>query len=287
MNYLTQNDIYFHTQIKKRVSLNPRFLDENFVSFIEKIVKNNVEGKCVKEGYVVPGTVIILERSIGNMNNNQFNGNIMFELKIGAKVCNIPVNSVIKAPVKKINKLGLLAELGPLMIIVPREIHTGKDLFKDIKIGEEIELLVIGKTYELNSKKISVYAKLNIEAKKKMKIAVRKGVKNTKNTQDKLVEETMVVQENDYDEITKESEDAIEAFEEDEDTDLEDDIAEETVEDMSDLEEDLDEEGEEGELDAELIDDEGSLESADELVDEEDEEFEDDEEEDPEEYDSA
>ena len=30
MSYLTQNDIYFHTQINRRVSLNPRFLDLDF-----------------------------------------------------------------------------------------------------------------------------------------------------------------------------------------------------------------------------------------------------------------
>ena len=64
MSSLTKNDIYFYTQIKKRVSLNPRYLDENFPAYIEKIVKNNVEGKCIKEGYVVPNTVIILKRSI-------------------------------------------------------------------------------------------------------------------------------------------------------------------------------------------------------------------------------
>ena len=71
MSYLTQNDIYFHTQIRRKVSLNPRYLDSNFSNFIEKIVKNGIEGKCVREGYVVPGTVVILERSMGSLNNTQ------------------------------------------------------------------------------------------------------------------------------------------------------------------------------------------------------------------------
>ena len=168
MSYLTHNDIYFHTQINRRVSLNPRFLDVDFAKYIEKIVKNNVEGRCIREGYVVPGTTIVLERSMGNLNNNQFNGNIIYDVKIGVKICNIPVNSVVKAPIIKMNKLGLLAELGPLMIIVPKEIHTNKDAFKDIKIGDEIELLIIGKTFELNSKKISVYAKLSSGSGNKM-----------------------------------------------------------------------------------------------------------------------
>lgn len=94
-----------------------------------------------------------------------------------SKICNIPVNSVVKAPIIKMNKLGLLAELGPLMIIVPKEIHSNKDAFKDIKIGDEIELLIIGKTFELNSKKISVYARLSTGGANKMKITARKGEK--------------------------------------------------------------------------------------------------------------
>ena len=189
MSSLTQKDIYFYTQIKKRISLNPRYLDENFPAYIEKIVKNNVEGRCIKEGYVVPNTVVILKRSIGNMNNNQFNGNITFDITIGAKVCNIPVNSVIKASVKKINKLGILAELGPLMIIVPKEIHQDKEPFSKINIGDEIDLLIIGKTFHLNSKIISIYAKLNSEVRKKVVIQVRKGADKHKNM-DSLVAES-------------------------------------------------------------------------------------------------
>jgi len=237
MSYLTHNDIYFHTQINRRVSLNPRFLDENFAKFIEKIVKNNVEGKCVKEGYVVPGTTIILERSMGNLNNNQFNGNLLFDVKIGVKICNIPLNSVVKAPIIKINKLGLLAELGPLMIIVPKEIHVSKDAFKDIKIGDEIELLIIGKTFELNSKKISVYAKLNSESNSKMNVSIRKGEKNTKNTLDKIVESSFVYKELDEEIDIKEDEDV--DIEDDEEGDGEGD------EDDSDLNEELEEDEEE------------------------------------------
>jgi len=283
MNYLTQNDIYFHTQIRRRISLNPKFLDVNFTTYIEKIEKSNLEGKCVREGYVVPGTVVILERSMGNLNNNQFNGNVLFDVVVGAKVCNIPVNSVVKAAVKKINKVGILAELGPLIIMVPREIHRMVDIFRDVKVGSEVEILVIGKTYELDSKKISVYGKLNEETKKKIKIKPRVGKSKTKNTDNKIVNETIMPQEEGYDERTKESEEALERFEEDEGTELEDDIAEATIEDESELEDELDEEGEEGELDAELIDNEGSLEDADELMDEMDEPFEDEDEEEEEE----
>lgn len=265
MSSLTKNEIYFYTQIKKRISLNPRYLDENFSAYIEKIVKNNVEGKCIKEGYVVPNTVIILKRSIGNMNNNQFNGNITFDITIGAKVCNIPVNSVIKASVKKINKLGILAELGPLMIIVPKEIHQNKEPFSKINIGDDIDLLVIGKTFNLNSKVISIYAKLNSEVRKKVVIQIRKGADKHKNM-DALVAES----ESDVDvddEAETESEGESGSNSEDE---------EEGSEDLEELDDDL------GELDEDMEGEANPVEDAEIISDDEEEEEDDDDDDDDE-----
>ena len=241
MSYLTHNDIYFHTQINRRVSLNPRFLDVDFAKYIEKIVKNNVEGRCIREGYVVPGTTIVLERSMGNLNNNQFNGNIIYDVKIGVKICNIPVNSVVKAPIIKMNKLGLLAELGPLMIIVPKEIHSNKDAFKDIKIGDEIELLIIGKTFELNSKKISVYARLSTGGANKMKITARKGEKNTQNTVNKVVDASIFYKNEPVEEKEEQNEETLDKIDEDEDSEEEDSEEEDDEENNSDVNEELEE----------------------------------------------
>ena len=244
MSYLTQNDIYFHTQINRRVSLNPRFLDLDFAKYIEKIVKNNVEGRCIREGYVVPGTTIVLERSMGNLNNNQFNGNIIYDVKIGVKICNIPVNSIVKAPIIKMNKLGLLAELGPLMIIVPKEIHNNKDAFKDIKIGDEIELLIIGKTFELNSKKISVYARLSTGGANKMKITARKGEKNTQNTVNKVVDASIFYKNEPVEEKEEQNEETLDKIDEDEDSEEEDSEEEDDEDNNSDVNEELEDDGE-------------------------------------------
>ena len=271
MSSLTKNDIYFYTQIKKRISLNPRYLDENFPAYIEKILKNNVEGRCIKEGYVVPNTVVILKRSIGNMNNNQFNGNITFDITIGAKVCNIPVNSVIKASVKKINKLGILAELGPLMIIVPKEIHQDKEPFSKINIGDDIDLLIIGKTFHLNSKIISIYAKLNSEVRKKVVIQVRKGSEKHKNMDSLIASESIIESESDVDdeaesESENESNTGSEGSEE----------LEELDDDLGELDEDIDGEANPVE-DAEIMSDDEEDEEDEEEEDEEEEDYEDDE----------
>jgi hypothetical protein len=179
-------------------------------------------------------------------------------LKIGVKICNIPVNSIVKAPIIKMNKLGLLAELGPLMIIVPKEIHNNKDAFKDIKIGDEIELLIIGKTFELNSKKISVYARLSASGTQKMKLTVRKGEKNTQNTVNKVVDASIFYKNEPIEEKEEDNDETLDKVDEDEDSEDED-SEEDEDENNSDINEELED-------DAELDDEE-----------EEDEEDEDDE----------
>jgi hypothetical protein len=163
-------------------------------------------------------------------------------VKIGVKICNIPVNSVVKAPIIKMNKLGLLAELGPLMIIVPKEIHSNKDAFKDIKIGDEIELLIIGKTFELNSKKISVYARLSTAGVNKMKITARKGDKNTQNTVNKVVDASIFYKNEPVEEKKEDIDETLDKVDEDEDS--EDDEEEEDDENNSNLNEELEDDGE-------------------------------------------
>ena len=261
MSVLTQNDIYFNTMIKKNISLRPKFLNKNLEENIKNIIVNSVEGKCVKEGYIVKNSVEILKRSIGNMNSNQFTGNVNFEVIFGAKVCNVPVGSVLKAKIRKINKLGLLAEIGPLMIIVPREIHNSKELFKSLQIGEEIDIYVIGKTFKLNNQQISVYGKLNEEANKKITIPKRKIKIKSSNVpdQDNFDSEFMPKSTKQETIQSEEGKDFMEESLGDEIDDMETNV----VEDMSDFEDELEEEGApENELDEEIIDDELSPEGS-------------------------
>ena len=111
-NTLKINDIFFNTIIEKKFSIRPELINNNFEDNLENHIKKQLEGFCIKEGYVLPDSISILKRSIGSLNNYQFNGNIMFNVKLGLKICNIPSECVITAKIKKINKLGILAYLG-------------------------------------------------------------------------------------------------------------------------------------------------------------------------------
>jgi len=250
MEVLTEKDIYFHSLIKRRINLRPQFLDEHLNTNIENILKNEVEGKCIKEGYIVPSTIEIKKRSIGNLCSNQFTGNVIYDITYSAKICNIPLNSVIRAKVMKMNENGIKAVLGPLMIYIQKELHQNKDVFKTITYGDEIDILVINKSFDLGSKDITVMGKLNSESKKKIVLKTRK----IKHKNDDKLAEAVILEENEN-RLKKESE---EGLEETEDLGSQDmiDSDEEGLEDMEAFEEELTEEDLPDELDQEIIDDE-------------------------------
>ena len=258
MNILTEDDIYFKTIVKDKIKLRPNFIDENFENNIEQIIKNKYEGRCIKEGYVVPDSIKILQRSIGNMNSNQFTGNIEFTVIYGVEICNIPKGCIIKAIVKNINKLGILAELGPLVIIIPKDLHESKEVFKKVEIGNTIDIFIIGKTFSLNNRRIQIYGKLhgsniNKTVSIKKKSLNNKSKRNFKNNENIFAEEV-------------EEENVAEKFDEGQNSDFEDqnmedeeeEMQEPVVEDSSEFQDELDEEGFPNELNEEIIDNETS-----------------------------
>ena len=64
----------------------------------------------------------------------------------------------LKCNVGNINESGILADLGPLKIIVPKQLQNDKTIFKNLSQGDEIEIIIIEKKYEINSKYITVAA---------------------------------------------------------------------------------------------------------------------------------
>ena len=57
-------------------------------------LKKQLEGKCIREGFVIPGSVEIVSRSAGTAQLSHFNANFMFHIRYSAKICN-PVEGII------------------------------------------------------------------------------------------------------------------------------------------------------------------------------------------------
>jgi len=153
------NNIYFNNLLVKKIVVKSKYLNEKIDDYIFTYLKEKVEGVCIDEGYIKPDSVKIIKKSIGMLLGSRFTGDITYDVYYSAIICNPLIGNIILCKVKFINKLGILANNGPLSIIIGRQMHTNED-FNNININDIIKVEVITKKFSLNDKEIRVIAKI-------------------------------------------------------------------------------------------------------------------------------
>lgn len=160
-------DIFVPIRFKTSIQLSPSDLVADFEQVILDKVRSSLEGVCSRYGYIRPGSILIMKRSIGTFVKQHFNGHIKFEMICKAEVCNPAIGSVFQATVKNKNALGIHAEsiiqvndtVQPVLdIIIPKRsagISSSVDL-ENVKVGDVVNVEVLGKRYQLHDKRISI-----------------------------------------------------------------------------------------------------------------------------------
>ena len=153
-------DIFIPSMITKRICLPMSSIGSNIKPILEQMVASQVEGRCIVEGYIKPGSVKVLTFSNGMLNSD----NIIFEVVFECLVCSPVEGMLIDVVSKNITKAGIRAEHetqpSPIEVFVARDHHYKSSYFNSIKEGEKIRVRVIGQRYELNDKYISIIAEL-------------------------------------------------------------------------------------------------------------------------------
>jgi len=227
------DNIYFNCVLTKKIIVEAKYLNENIDQYIENYLKLKLEGLCVDEGYIKPGTVKILKKSIGMLLGSRFTGDITYDIAYTAQLCNPVVGNIIECKVKFINKLGLLGNNGPITIIIGKQFHSNENDLNKINENDIVKVEVIAKKFYLNDNEIKIIAKL---------------------WNDKSVKKDIIVSDltpilNDINEV-EDYNNLSEHYEEEsseEDSDEEDSEDESSAEDAEDAEDDSDEDPEDPE----------------------------------------
>lgn len=144
-----------HTAIfEEQVTLAPKDMKRKITS-IESILLNKLqaklEGRCSRHGFVLPGSVKILSRSMGTMEKGRFTGSILFFVQAEGDVLNPPDGIVVKGEVIRKNKMGMYVSYeNAIRIIVPRDLHIGQKEFEDVEIGEQVEVEIKKARFQVN-----------------------------------------------------------------------------------------------------------------------------------------
>lgn len=153
-------DIYINTIITRIVYIPITNVGKNLEITLKNIISNQIEGKCIVEGYIRPGSINIISYS----NGVQQGYNIIFEVVVECSVCNPVEGMHITCYAKNITKAGIRAEVAeennPIVIFVARDHNYLTKLFSTIEENQEIKIRVIGQRFELNDKYISVIGEL-------------------------------------------------------------------------------------------------------------------------------
>lgn len=160
-------DMFLPVRFKTSVHLAPKELTLDFTENLIRKLQANLEGICTRHGYVKPGSLEIVRRSVGQFVKQHFNGHLRFDVVCRAEVCNPPQNTIVDAVVKNKNELGVHAECSLRMgenevpvldIIIPKRaagIQSEVDL-NEVDTGDHIFVEVLGKRFQLNDRKISI-----------------------------------------------------------------------------------------------------------------------------------
>lgn len=159
--------LFLPIKFKTQVQLKPNELDARMEEHILFKLQKQYEGICSRHGFIKPGSLKIIERSLGQLVKAHFNGHIRFELVVVAECCNPVEGMVVPATVKNKNQMGILAEslvsientLVPVLdIIIPKRTAgiSSQIPLDALEVGDIIQVEVLGKRFQLNDKRISI-----------------------------------------------------------------------------------------------------------------------------------
>lgn len=166
---MTCNDLYQPSVIRHKVCV-PFSSIRDFARIehhLKEVVSNQIDGKCIPEGFVKPDSCKLQCYSVGTF----FAGNIQFVLDIECMICCPKEGMVMSCVAKTVTQAGIRAhafnEPSPVVVYVSREMHdavsknrTMTNSMDSIKPGEVIQIRVVGRRYELNDKHVSVIGEL-------------------------------------------------------------------------------------------------------------------------------
>lgn len=145
-------------------------IGSNIKDVLEKELKERYEGKCIREGYVRPNTIKIIQFSSGICRGND----VVFDVLYQAFICYPMEGTKIVIEITNVTKAGIRGKsrdaLSPIDVFVARDHHVNDENFNTLQIGNEVYVEIIGHRYEINDRTISVIAELLSEQKSRFNI---------------------------------------------------------------------------------------------------------------------
>lgn len=127
-------------------------------------LRDRHEGKCNANGYVRPGSVELIARSMGQSENGRFTGNLIYDCKIKCEILYPVAGTIMKGTVLKVVKMGAYVVYEEaIRILLPRDIHLNDSNFDSIQQGATVSVRIERSRFQVNDLFIMAIGKLVTE----------------------------------------------------------------------------------------------------------------------------
>jgi DNA-directed RNA polymerase subunit E'/Rpb7 len=118
-------------------------------------LKEKLENKCSRHGFVIQNSLEVLSRSMGQIENGKFTGNIIFHIQAQGRVYNPANGTRIVGRILKKNKMGIyMIYKNAIRILIPRDLHIGNEEFEKLQPQDTIEVELRKSRFQINDKYI-------------------------------------------------------------------------------------------------------------------------------------
>lgn len=157
-------NLYSRNMLEMKMILLPQEIGENKTSknLKQKIV-NQIEGKCIQEGYIKPNSVNILRYSAGLVKTQFIEFAVVFECKI----CNPTEGLILNDCVcTSVTKGGIHANIYdntrniPVTVYIHRDHFAENRTFQSIQKDDVFDIRVIGARFELNDPCVEIIGEI-------------------------------------------------------------------------------------------------------------------------------
>lgn len=150
--------------------VNASQVNKNIDNVIKDNLKDQLEGLCYEDGYIVKDSVKIINKSMGKIVVNDNVSSVSYSIKYKAKIISPSDGDIIESYVSNVNKMGVVAyiklsdgdssEDSPMVIMIPREYFEQSIYnFDDINVGQKLNVTVVGSRIKYRSEKVQIIAK--------------------------------------------------------------------------------------------------------------------------------
>ena len=143
---------------EEQISLTPHDFSKEISSINDLIIlklKDKLENRCSKHGFVLPDSIKIISRSNGKSTSGRFTGDFQFYVQAQGMVINPPEGIILEGEVIRKNKMGIyLNYKNAIRVIVPRDLHIGNEDFDSLMIGDTIRVEIKKSRFQMNDESI-------------------------------------------------------------------------------------------------------------------------------------